>query len=503
MSFLDIFKIKEIKAQRDLALCEIESLNKRITQSGITTYEDAIRKINNEKASTEALISSSKTEIQTLKNQISDLLAKQNDIVTQIDQDEKKLSDLKIEIVASEEKLELQTLRHKKKLARLRELYNSIEYSISNFFNTSVSFSDCKLSVTDQQEYESLSPSVILKLHSMDIKTLRKCYRENEKQINKVLEQYSSRYTTKANKTIYALMVIALRAELQNILYNLKYDKLDKAIDDVKKVCQKYLSIATDGNQSIAGTITKFIGEIEYLFINSVKIEYNYYVKKEQAKQEQLAIREQMRQEAEERKALEAEKKKIEKEETKYTQEINKLKETIEVETSDTEIDKLKARILELQSQLSDVVLKREEISNLQNGKAGNVYIISNLGSFGSDVFKIGMTRRLDPQERVNELGSASVPFKFDVHSFIFSEDAVGLENKLHNRLNNCRLNKVNLRKEFFKISLEELEQLVNEIDPTAEFNRAMIAEEFFQSQTNDVVYTTDFSLGDDEDETE
>ena len=76
---------------------------------------------------------------------------------------------------------------------------------------------------------------------------------------------------------------------------------------------------------------------------------------------------------------------------------------------------------------MSSVTQKREDIVNLQNGKAGNVYIISNLGSFGDNVFKIGMTRRLDPQERVDELGSASVPFGFDVHSFIFSDDAVGL----------------------------------------------------------------------------
>lgn len=146
------------------------------------------------------------------------------------------------------------------------------------------------------------------------------------------------------------------------------------------------------------------------------------------------------------------------------------------------EMAKLQARILELQGLLSDVVLKKEEISNLQNGKTGNVYIISNLESFGEDIFKIGMTRRLDPQDRINELGSASVPFKFNVHSFIFSEDAVGLENKLHELLNSKRLNKVNLRKEFFKISLDELEQLVNEIEPTAEFNKTMLAEEFRQS---------------------
>ncbi|MCI8957241.1 MAG: GIY-YIG nuclease family protein [Eubacterium sp.] len=208
-----------------------------------------------------------------------------------------------------------------------------------------------------------------------------------------------------------------------------------------------------------------------------------------------------MRQEAEERKALAAEKAKIEKEETKYKTELAKLNEQLTNTTNDTEADSLRQRILELESQLSDVVVKKDEITKLQNGKAGNVYIISNLGSFGNNVFKIGMTRRQDPQDRINELSNASVPFKFDVHSFIFSDDAVGLEGKLHEILNDKRVNKVNLRKEFFKITIDELEQLVNEIEPTAEFNRTMIAEEFRQSLSNDSTYTTDFTLDFDDEE--
>ena len=163
-------------------------------------------------------------------------------------------------------------------------------------------------------------------------------------------------------------------------------------------------------------------------------------------------------------------------------------------------MEKLNARILELQSQLAEVTVKKEEISNLANGKAGNVYVISNLGSFGENVFKIGMTRRLNPQDRVNELGDASVPFKFDVHSFIFSDDAVGLESKLHNILNEKRVNKVNMRKEFFYTTVDELEKLVTEIEPTAEFNKTMLAEEFRQSQSSNELYTSDYSL-DDEDE--
>ena len=318
------------------------------------------------------------------------------------------------------------------------------------------------------------------------------------RKLNDKNKQKCTAYTTKANQAIYKLMVLALRSELQNILYNLKYEKLDTSIEDVKKVTQKFLLVAGEGNQSIAGTLTKFIGEIEYLFINAVKIEYNYYVKKEQARQEQMAIREQMRQEAQERKALEEERKKVEKEESKYHTEIEKLKEQL-TQAKENELEQLNARILELQSQLADVIVKKEEISNLANGKAGNVYVISNLGSFGENVFKIGMTRRLNPQDRVNELGDASVPFKFDVHIFIFSDDAVGLEKKLHTILNNKRVNKVNMRKEFFYTTIDELEQLVTDIEPTAEFNKTMLAEEFRQSLSSDENYSNDYFLSDEE----
>ena len=165
-----------------------------------------------------------------------------------------------------------------------------------------------------------------------------------------------------------------------------------------------------------------------------------------------------------------------------------------------SEIDQLNSRILQLQAQLSQVIVKKEEISNLANGKAGNVYVISNLGSFGENVFKVGMTRRLNPQDRIDELGNASVPFKFDVHSFIFSDDAVGLENRLHTILDHKRVNKVNMRKEFFNVSIDELEQIVTDIDPTAEFNRTMAAEEYRQSLSADENYSSDYVSSDSDD---
>lgn len=400
------------------------------------------------------------------------------------------IATLKKEIEINQDKLEKlnkQINTQTNKFNKSRELYKSMEYARANFaeYNTF-------LTPSESAALDEFAPSVILKLHCMEYKDLRKAYRENDKQIDNVLHMYESRYTTKSNKAIYQLMVIALRSELQNILYNLKYEKLDKSIEDVKSVTEKYLKIAGSGNQSIAGTLKNFIGEIEYLFINAAKIEYNYYVKREQARQEQAALREQMKQEAEERKALEAEKQKIEKEEQKYQTEIEKLQEKLDSAT-ETEVKQLEAKILELQSQLADVVIKKDEIIKLQNGKAGTVYVISNMGSFGEDVFKVGMTRRQDPNDRIKELGNASVPFQFDVHSFIFSDNAVELETKMHQILSKNRVNKVNPRKEFFKISLDELEEIVYSIEPTANFNRTMMAEEYRQSISSEFNYTSDY----------
>ena len=331
-------------------------------------------------------------------------------------------------------------------------------------------------------EEDVFEPTVELKLNCMDLKDLRKAFKDNQKVIDTTLEKFESRYTTKANMAIYRLMVIALKAEQQNVLYNLKYEKLEKSIDDIKVITNKYTVIAECGNQSIASTLIKFINEVEYLFIKAAEIEYEYYVKKEQQKQEQAAIREQMKQEAEERKLLEKQQKQIEKEEEKYLGEIENVEKLMAETQDEIKLKQLQVKILELKNQLDMVEDKKEEITKRQNGRAGYVYVISNLGSFGESVFKVGMTRRLDPMDRIKELGNASVPFEFDVHSFIFSDNAPALEKSLHERLSDKRLNKINLRREFFETTVDDLEQVVQEVDPAAEFNRTMLAEQYRQS---------------------
>lgn len=396
---------------------------------------------------------------------------------------------------AEEEKALKNIASSVRKVDKYRPLLRAIENTLDKYEDGG-EVSD--LSALIQEVEDFVSPTVELDLQCLSVKDLRKRYRQNEKIIEETLKKYEGRYTTKANATIYKLMVIALKAELQNVLYSINYGKLEDALSSIAAITEKYYTIAVSGNQSIAPTMKKFIGEIDYLFQEAVKIEYEYYVQKERAKEEQKAIREQMRQEAEERRALEAEKKKIEKEESKYQGQIKQLEEQLASADAD-KTAQLEARLAELQAQLEAVKDKKAEITTLQNGKAGNVYVISNLGSFGEGVFKIGMTRRVVPQERVDELGDASVPFPFDVHSFIFSDDASALETKIHKMLNDRRVNKVNLRKEFFHITIDELESLVSELAPTAEFRRTMLAEQYRQSLSIDKVVESVATISDDD----
>lgn len=470
----ELFKLKESIKEKKL---ELNSLNNDIENLN-REKEKKIKNLDNEvNAEVEKLRLEKQDEVFKFSEKIES-------IKQEISQESEKIK--RVEKLNSEaEKLEKKLVRETKKLNKIKPLYNSIYYIIEKYKEQDIFKENIENVILKEKFHDDeleFNPTIKLKLHCMNIKELRKEFNENQRCINEVLKKYEDRYTTKANSTIYKLMVIALKAEQQNILYNLKYGKLEKSIEDVKITTQKYLDIAAEGNKSIFNTLVKFINEIEFLFIRAIEIEYEYYIKKEQQKEEQARLREQMRQEAEERKVLEQQKKQVEKEEEKYKVEISKIEESLSTSQDNEMLQKLRVRLEELKNQLDNVEHKKQDIIKRQNGKAGYVYIISNLGSFGEKTFKIGMTRRLNPQDRVDELGDASVPFVFDVHSFIFSDDAVALEKKLHEVLNDKRTNKINLRKEFFNVSIDELEILVQEIEPTAEFNKTMVAEQYRQT---------------------
>ena len=481
MGFLDLFKATENqKLKEQVADLQIQNSELRTQlQQQVSEFQKKYDALNasvpKEKKDFDAL---EQRSLQ-LKTEINDLNVTKMNIKNQIAEKNTELSSVQQAI----ENLHNQQAEQQK----------TLDKQVSNIQKTKQLYEQYKIAVTGYEKdpdsglqtiiiEDELLPVIEVDLNCMNVKALQSRYRQLQRDIQKVFKRYEGRYTTKANSAIYKLMVIAMEAELQNVLSTLSHGKLDKATDSIKAITQRYYEVAVEGNQNIAPTMKSFIAEIEYLFIESIKVEYEYYVKKEQEREEQRELKERMKQEAEERKALEAERKKVEKEESKYNTEIEQLTEKMQATFDSEKIKQLEERIAMLQSQVAEVHKKKEQIINLQHGKAGYVYVISNLGSFGENVFKVGMTRRQEPMDRIKELSNASVPFEFDVHSFIFSQDAVELENMLHKELNDKRVNKVNLRKEFFRVSLDELEELVLKHDPTAEFKRTMLAEQYYQS---------------------
>ncbi|PFH83595.1 DUF4041 domain-containing protein [Bacillus sp. AFS088145] len=243
--------------------------------------------------------------------------------------------------------------------------------------------------------------------------------------------------------------------------------KIQRSFDSINKI------FSTDGVQ-----LSMELLEIKLEQLNLI---YTFELKREEEKEIQKAIKEQMLEEEKVRKEIEIKKRKIEKDEIQFKNEIKKL--MTYMQNTSIEVEKMLYidKIREYEDKLEILNKDKEDVLNReQNTRAGFVYIISNIGSFGENVYKIGMTRRLEPMDRVKELGSASVPFLFDVHAMIFSDNAPTLESELHKSLNSNRVNKINERKEFFKVTLDEIEEIVkNNHNNTVEFTRIPVASEY------------------------
>jgi hypothetical protein len=178
-------------------------------------------------------------------------------------------------------------------------------------------------------------------------------------------------------------------------------------------------------------------------------------------KEEQRRIKDQMREEQRAEKEIEKAQQKAEKDEAQYQKALEKARLEL-ADATGNQHAKLEALVAKLENELSEAIdRKAKSIARAQLTRSGHVYILSNIGSFGEGIFKIGMTRRFEPLDRIYELGDASVPFRFDVHALIYSEDAPTLETTLHQEFADRRINKVNLRREYFRVSLEEIRAAV------------------------------------------
>lgn len=199
-------------------------------------------------------------------------------------------------------------------------------------------------------------------------------------------------------------------------------------------------------------------------------------------KEEQRRIKEQLREEEKARREYEKAIKEAEKEEKAIQQAIDKATKELMLAGEEQRIA-LEQKLAELQIKYEEAEAKNQRaISMAQQTRSGHVYVISNIGSFGENVYKIGMTRRLEPLDRVRELGDASVPFSFDVHAMIYSDDAPSLENHLHKVFNDKQVNKVNSRKEFFNVGIKDIKSTIKEMSIDAHWTMFAEAKEYRES---------------------
>lgn len=292
-------------------------------------------------------------------------------------------------------------------------------------------------------------------------------------------------WTVNGNKAKGAKMV----KDMQKLLLRAFNSECDEQIAKVKfnnfEMAEKRISQSKDAISKLGTIMSVSISTAYYnLKIQELHLAYEYQLKKQEEKEEQQRIREELREAAKLEKEIEEARKNIYKEQKHYKNALAKLQQQLS-ETDDADKQAaLKEKENEILEQLSELDKSLEQVDyRAANQKAGYVYIISNIGAFGENVYKIGMTRRLDPYERISELGDASVPFNFDVHAMIFSENAPQLEAALHRAFDQDKLNMVNTRREFFRVSLDEIEQVVKaNYDKTVDFTRTAAAEQYRQS---------------------
>ena len=416
-------------------------------------------------------------KLEKSNNELNDKLNKANDEILKIKKDNKSYDDLE----RVEDYIELNRRRLETLKSEIKEKYEHIEMLKTEEINMEKQVENTIVAIEsgtfDFHYYYEDSIKYEEKLKEI---------KEEQKEMVKyqlAVEHFvqwqvngSSRKGETQMKNTDKLLLRAFNNECDNIIMNVKYStiasskaKIEKSFNQLNKFVKSHECAISD--------------EYLELKIKELELKCSYVTMKQREKEEQQRIKEQMREEERVRKELEAEEKKVEKEETHFMNELNKLQKRLNKENEETQAKLLK-QIEELQAKLAEISEVKADIMNRRmNNKAGYVYVISNKGSFGENVYKIGVTRRLDPQIRVDELSSASVPFKFDVNAMIFSDGAFALENKLHQMFNDNRVNKVNMHKEFFNVSIDEIEKAVKEnFNETVEFNKTILNEEYVLS---------------------
>jgi hypothetical protein len=277
--------------------------------------------------------------------------------------------------------------------------------------------------------------------------------------------------------------------DMMKLLIRSFNNECDYCVDNVKfdnvELGEKRIRQSFDACNKLGRVMTVRLSD-QYLQmkLDELHLAHEFQRKKQDEKEEAKRVREELREQQKLEQEIRAARDKIAKERKHFAAALKDLQSRIEKAGSEEERAALATKIAEVEAGKAALDGEEKLIDyREQNAKAGYVYVISNIGAFGEGIYKIGMTRRLEPMERVDELGDASVPFWFDVHALVFSENAPALEAKLHERFAAGRLNKVNGRKEFFRADIREIESVIrSNYDAVVEVVHEAPAEQFRES---------------------
>ena len=323
---------------------------------------------------------------------------------------------------------------------------------------------------------------------SEEYKNKLEVIREKQKFLlkNNIAANFSENWTldgslTKGKKMVKDNVKQILRSfnnECDNVIDKVKFNNIDSMRNRIIKSFEQLNKL---------NEINKISIKVDYLNLklDELALAYEYQLKKQEEKEEQKRIREELREQQKVERELEEARKNTIKDKQHYEKAINELKQRLELTDNLEEKQNLTSKMNLLEVELDNINSKLADIDYRQkNQKAGYVYIISNIGAFGENIYKIGMTRRLEPEERIHELSDASVPFNFDIHAMIFSEDAPALENALHKAFEDKKVNMMNSRKEFFNVTLDEIKNVVkNNFDKSVDFIDIAPAEQYRETQ--------------------
>ncbi|MCG8668685.1 MAG: DUF4041 domain-containing protein [Pseudomonadales bacterium] len=439
------------------------------------------KKIRGYKSISEALSKSSR-ELSELDERIS----ASREIFEDLDQKTKDLQSLQANAEDIENQLKMDSDELESVSARIKEqIANSNRKSLE--LNELMQKLDLYSRIDELSSYGHFEQPQYLHETSLRFSEEIKRVREDQKILikNNLAVRYPSETVISNDK---ALNNTILKGQVKLMLtsFNIECDFL------IGKVNPSNYSKTLDRIEKLANTIEKSAAtlhcgfDIEYveLKFKECQLQYQYVLKKQEEQAEQKLIKEQMREEQRAIKEYEKAMAAAEKEERMYRDMLEKARSELS-KASEEEREVAEQRIADLERQLSEAEAKEERAKSMaEQTRKGHVYVISNIGSFGDDVYKIGLTRRLEPMDRVKELGDASVPFSFDVHAMIYVEDAPALEAALHREFTHTRVNAVNLRKEFFRTDLKSIKTAVEKlIGEDAEFKTTVLAEEYYESK--------------------